>query len=86
MIRAIYRKGKIQPVDAVPQDWADGQELVVEEALTNPDLSREDGWLMELQTAAARIPARVHDEIATVRARQEAESKDQVRHEMERSE
>jgi hypothetical protein len=31
MIRAVYRKGKIQPVDAVPGDWREGQELEIRE-------------------------------------------------------
>jgi hypothetical protein len=83
MIRAVYRKGKIQPVDAVPDDWADGQELVVE-AEAGSTSRNDDGWLAELNAAAAKIPERVHTEIAAVLARQEAESKERVRREMER--
>ena len=84
MIRAVYRKGKIQPVDAVPDDWADGQELVVE-AEVDSMARNDDGWLAELNAAAAKIPERVHAEIAGALARQVAESKEQVRREMERS-
>ena len=29
MIRAVFRDGVIQPVDAVPTDWHDGDELCV---------------------------------------------------------
>lgn len=29
MIRAVFRDGVIQPVDAVPTDWHDGEELCV---------------------------------------------------------
>ena len=31
MIRAVYRKGTIQPLDPLPADWQDGQELEVRE-------------------------------------------------------
>lgn len=30
MIRAILKKGKIVPLDKLPKDWHDGQELFVE--------------------------------------------------------
>ena len=29
MIRAVYLQGTIQPLDSVPADWRDGQELEV---------------------------------------------------------
>ncbi len=29
MIRAVFRDGVIQPVDALPKDWLDGDELCV---------------------------------------------------------
>ena len=84
MIRAVYRKGRIQPVDAVPEAWSDGQELVIEEAGLSSESSHDDGWLEELNVAAAKIPERVHAEIAAVLARQERESKEQAGREMER--
>jgi len=30
MIRAILKKGKIEPLDELPECWRDGQELIVE--------------------------------------------------------
>ena len=30
-IKAVLRHGVIQPIEPLPPDWADGQELVVEE-------------------------------------------------------
>jgi len=30
MIRAILKKGKLLPLDELPQHWHDGQELIVE--------------------------------------------------------
>ena len=85
MIRAIYRKGKIQPVDAVPPAWSDGQELIVEEATARPRTDEDDGWMAELNAAAAQIPDRVHEELAVALERLEAESKELGRREMERT-
>ena len=85
MIRAVYRKGKIQPVDAVPPAWSDGQELIVEEAAAKPAADEDDGWLAELNAAAAKIPDRVHEELAAALERFEAESKELGRREMERT-
>jgi hypothetical protein len=30
MVRAVLKKGAIQPVDEIPESWSEGQELVVE--------------------------------------------------------
>lgn len=32
MIRAVYRDGTIQPLEGIPRDWQDGDELAVEHA------------------------------------------------------
>lgn len=32
MIRAIYRNGKIEPINGIPAEWEDGEELTVEQA------------------------------------------------------
>ena len=40
MIKAVYHDGVIQPVDPVPADWKDGQELQVQQA-TVPRVSAE---------------------------------------------
>ena len=37
MIRAVYRKGTIQPLDPLPADWQDGQELEVREPKADED-------------------------------------------------
>jgi hypothetical protein len=83
MIRAVIKKGKIQPLDALPNDWQEGQELLVES--TDSALQDDDRWLSELNAAASRIPDRVHDEMAAVLTQHEKESKELVRREMEES-
>ena len=82
MIRAIFKQGKIHPIEALPGEWQEGQELLVD---TTDEPAPQDGdqWLAELNAAAARIPERVHVEMATALERLEEESKELVRREME---
>jgi hypothetical protein len=61
MIRAVFKDGKIQPLDPPPSDWQDGRELIVEEAETTPeDL---DEWYRGVKELVAKIdpgdPARI---------------------------
>jgi hypothetical protein len=84
MIRAIYRKGKIQPVDAVPPAWSDGQELIVEEAAAKPSAESLDAWAADVEAATAEISDEEHDRFMAVLAEVEAESKELGRREMER--
>lgn len=83
MIRAVYRKGKIQPVDAVPPAWSDGQELIVEEAATRPSAESLDAWAADVEAATAEISDEEHDRFMAVLAEVEAESKELGRREME---
>ncbi len=86
MIRAIYRKGKIQPVDAVPEDWADGQELTIESAPSVPTPKELEAWSADVAAATADISDEEHDRFMAILAEVEAESKELGRREMERSE
>jgi hypothetical protein len=47
--------------------------------------SGADGWLAELNAAAAKIPDRVHEELAAALEGLEAESKELGRREMEKA-
>ncbi|MGD0539954.1 MAG: hypothetical protein ABSB33_00415 [Tepidisphaeraceae bacterium] len=80
-IKAILRDGRIQPLEPLPPDWTDGQELVVEE----PDLAgakiQVDQWAKDLETATARLPAEEHDRFRRALGEIERESKDAIRRE-----
>jgi hypothetical protein len=80
-IKAILRDGRIQPLEPLPPDWTDGQELVVEE----PDLAgteaQVDQWATDLEAAAARVPTEEHDRFRQALSEIERESKDSVRRE-----
>jgi hypothetical protein len=86
MIRAVYRDGAIQPVDRIPPDWRDGDELVVD-AISSaaPPESFED-WVAELNAAAAEISDEDHARMEAALEEIEARSKELGRREMERSE
>jgi len=86
MIRAVYRDGAIEPLDEVPAEWREGQELEVHktgEIRTDAD---GDNWLAELNAAAAQIPNDLHEQLSIALDEIEAESKEFARREMERSE
>ena len=80
-IKAILRDGQIQPLEPLPPDWRDGQELLVE----HPDLAataaQVDQWANDMETAAARLPAEEHDRFQKALDDIERESKDAVRRE-----
>jgi hypothetical protein len=82
MIRAILKKGKIQPVDELPQHWREGQELVVEgcEPSDNPaDIER---WHDKLVALSAQIPAEDHERMAAAIGEQDRQAKERMRRDM----
>jgi hypothetical protein len=67
MPRAVLRNGVICPLEMLPSEWSDGQELHIE-ALVDEDDDRDlDDWYRQLETlVAANDPndwARVEDSI-----------------------
>lgn len=81
MIRAILKDGVIQPLDPLPSEWAEGQELAVGErdSLGNPDRVAE--WEREVDQAASEIPIEEHDRFLTGLAEVERQSKESARQE-----
>jgi hypothetical protein len=82
MIRAILRKGKIQPVDELPKHWRDGQELIVEGCGPSDDPSDIKKWHEELVALSAQIPAEDHKRMAAALAEQDRLAKDLMRRDM----
>ena len=78
-IRAILRHGIIQPVEPLPPDWAEGQELVVEEPQPDGAQAEIGQWAQELEAAAAQIPPEEHDRFLKALEEVEKESKEAVR-------
>jgi hypothetical protein len=78
-IKAVLRHGVIQPVEPLPADWADGQELVVEEPKADGADAEISQWAQEMESATAEIPAEEHDRFLQALDEIERESKEAVR-------
>jgi len=80
-IKAVLRDGRIQPLEPLPPDWADGQELVIEDPELTGAQTQVDQWAKDLETATAGLPAEEHDRFRAALGEIERESKDAVRRE-----
>ena len=78
-IKAVLRHGVIQPVEPLPPDWVEGQELVVEEPKADRADTEISQWAQEMDAAAAQIPADEHDRFLQALDEIEQESKEHVR-------
>lgn len=81
MVRAVLQNGEIRPLSPLPQDWQDGQSLVIEVELED---SPEDisAWAMEIEEAAKAIPDEDHARFLESLAEQRRSSKEFVRQQM----
>lgn len=78
-IKAIVRDGRIQPLEPLPPDWIEGQELVVEDPDSAESAAEIERWAKELEESTARIPPDEHDRLDRALENIERESKDAVR-------
>ena len=78
-IKAVLRHGVIQPIDPLPPDWEEGQELVVEEPKPDRADAEIGHWLREMDAATAELPTEEHDRFRRALDQIECESKDAVR-------
>lgn len=82
MIRAILKKGKIEPVEDLPGHWRDGQELIVEGGGPSDDPAEIKKWHEMLLALSAQIPAADHKRMAAALAEQDRQAKEAMRREM----
>ena len=82
MIRAVYRDGKIQPLDDVPDEWHEGAKLVVEQEEATPTDEELEQWAAEVEAAAAKISEVDHQKAMAAIAQHRAEAKRWMRREM----
>ena len=79
-IKAVLRHGVIQPVEPLPPDWADGQELLIEEPKVSCAAEAEiNQWARDMDAATAQIPAEEHERFLNALDEIERESKEAVR-------
>ncbi len=82
MIRAILRKGMIEPLDELPQQWQDGQELTVEGGEPSDDPEEIKKWHERLLALSSQISQADHERMATALTEQDRQAKAQMRREM----
>ncbi len=82
MIRAILRRGKIEPLEKLPVYWREGQELTIEGSDPSGDPTEIRKWYEKLETLSARIPPRDHMRLAAALEEQDRQAKEQMRREM----
>jgi len=82
MIRAVYRDGKIEPLDELPAGWHEGEKLLVEQQESTLNAGELDRLVSEVEEAAAKIPDDDHDKFMAAIAEHRAEAKTWMRREM----
>lgn len=82
MIRAILTRGKIRPLEALPQHWRDGQELIVAGGEPSDDPADIKKWHDRLVALSAQIPAEDNERMAAAVAQQDRQAKDRMRRDM----
>ena len=66
MIRAVYRDGTIQPLDALPADWNNNQQLEVRAVLASNVSADTDDWINERGAYAnytGEMPEHIREEL-----------------------
>jgi hypothetical protein len=76
MIRAILKMGKIQPLDALPGHWQEGQKLIVEGSEPSDDPAAIKKWYAELVALSTPIPAADHERMALTLAERDRQAKE----------
>jgi hypothetical protein len=54
-IKAILRDGHIQRLEPLPPDWADGQELLVEQPASIETRAEVDAWAKDFETGHSSL-------------------------------
>ena len=80
MTRAVVKNGVIVPIDPLPEEWADGRELWVEEHIQSKNSNQPlDEWIREVEESAAQVDQRDWEEMQAVLDAMQKEAKEQVR-------
>ncbi len=83
MTRAVVKNGVIVPIDPLPEEWADGRELWVDEVIHAKNSNQPlDEWIREVEESAAEIDQTDWEEMQSILDAMHKEAKEQVRREM----
>lgn len=80
--RLVLKRGKIQPLEALPKHWRDGQELTVEGGEPSDAPADIKKWHDQLVGLSAQIPAEDHARMAAALAEQDHQAKERMRRDM----
>lgn len=80
MVKATLRAGVIQPESPLPDNWSEGQELIIEAAPPAPD--DLDAWSREIDEMASKIPPEDFERLQAALAEANREAKEFVRRQM----
>jgi hypothetical protein len=80
-IKAVIRGGRIEPMEPLPLEWREGQELLVEQPDGSAGNVKVDQWVQDLDEATALVPAGEHQRFQQAMEEIERESKNRVRRE-----
>ena len=83
MVRAILRGGVIYPLEPVPEDWSEGQEVRVQADGLTGDGADSDAWSRKMAELAAELddPA-AWEELESCQREDDEQAKAWVRREM----
>ena len=84
MIRAVYRDGAIQPLDGIPAEWQEGDELVINAVSESIPSQSFEEWAADLNAATEGISEEDHQRFMAALEEVERESKELGRREMEK--
>jgi hypothetical protein len=82
MIRAILRAGTIEPLDELPGNWSDGQELVIEACAPSDEPAEIEDWYKKLRELSAGLSIQDRDCLEAALAEQDRVAKDLMRKEL----
>ena len=82
LAKDFLKKGKIEPVDKLPEHWREGQELIVDGCEPSDDPADIEKWHDELVALSAQIPAEDHERMAAAVAEQDRRAKELMRGDM----
>ena len=81
MVRAVLHEGVIEPLSSLPEEWAEGQELLIRE-VDSAAPEDWDAWEREMEALAAKISPEDHERVEAALAEANREAKDFVRRQM----
>ncbi|QOV87291.1 hypothetical protein [Humisphaera borealis] len=80
-IRAIVKDGQIQPVEPIPFDWVEGQELTIEAGERILTAQELDEWEAEMDRLVSKLPVQDHLQLKALMEEVEVDSKRSTRRE-----